>query len=263
MNPNSIIDDAAQPAGGQQDAGRSYNFEAKKDYFATIGLAATILLHRLNNVTARLGIELTRLRNCVDGNAGPAMDRIDDIEAAIKGLDELNKAVHALRDPHGVPEEIDVNSLLYEVWEALSKNYADVGCDFDLPDDIPPVHTEINLMAEVFRIVLENSFEAVDRQAGHIEIQTRCLDARISVKISDNGPGVPEGIRARLFQQPLKSANPGKGMGLWLANLFLSTRLGGDIQLWPAEAGQGSVVVMNIPVHETSDTSGDESDEQE
>ena len=66
--------------------------------------------------------------------------------------------------------------------------------------------------------LFENARAAVasdDARAGHVHIDAEAVDGALRLHVCDNGPGVPEEIRARLFE-PFASRSPG-GTGLGLA----------------------------------------------
>jgi signal transduction histidine kinase len=72
--------------------------------------------------------------------------------------------------------------------------------------------------------------DAVTTHAGHVHIDAEASPGALLLHVCDNGPGVPEEIRARLFE-PFASRSPG-GTGLGLAIVArIMTAHGGSVAL--------------------------------
>ena len=68
------------------------------------------------------------------------------------------------------------------------------------------------------RVVLNllfNACEAVSPSSGRIEVSSKTTTEGIEIRVTDNGPGIPESIRENLFQ-PFVSYGKEKGIGLGL-----------------------------------------------
>jgi signal transduction histidine kinase len=83
--------------------------------------------------------------------------------------------------------------------------------------------------------VLANALDAIDKARGDARVQVRVLpDARggVEVRISDEGDGLPEADRAKLFEPRFstKPAGRGSGLGLHLARRLMQ-RQGGEVFL--------------------------------
>ncbi|MBN1922056.1 MAG: HAMP domain-containing histidine kinase [Anaerolineae bacterium] len=219
-------------------------------------MAAAFLLHRINNELGLLGMRADRLRSLIGSTDSEALEYITGIERTARNLAELTRALEVLKKG-ATPEKLEINSLLYEVWENLVHDGKCDGAqiDWDLdPEIIPEIGANRGLLAEAFRLVLENALEANDHQRGHLRICTRHIvdDSEIVVEIEDNGKGIPPQVLERLFIQPVAStkddpARMGHGTGLWLVGLIL-TRLRGSIQILRTGFGQGTIVQITLPV---------------
>jgi signal transduction histidine kinase len=64
--------------------------------------------------------------------------------------------------------------------------------------------------------LLLNACEMVPHQVGHIDVNIQRLGSNVEIRVSDNGPGIPECIREKLFQ-PFVSHGKQHGSGLGLA----------------------------------------------
>ncbi|MFL5236065.1 MAG: ATP-binding protein, partial [Rhizomicrobium sp.] len=104
-----------------------------------------------------------------------------------------------------------------------------------LVDEVP---TDLLIDADpeqLFRItlnLLRNAEQAVDgNAAGEIRVSASRNGRRVLIHVSDNGPGIPEKARDRLFQPFAGSARTGgSGLGLVISR-ELARAHGGDISL--------------------------------
>lgn len=94
------------------------------------------------------------------------------------------------------------------------------------------VHAATNLLA--------NALDAVDDAGAPARVAVRVLRAEprpgVEVRISDEGVGIPEDVRARLFEPRITSKPPGRGTGLGLhLSRRLMARSGGEVFLVGAD----------------------------
>jgi len=71
-------------------------------------------------------------------------------------------------------------------------------------------------LERVFHNLVLNACEAVPANSGRIEVSTRQTDEGLEIRVADNGAGIPEEIRDRVFQ-PFVTAGKDNGIGLGLA----------------------------------------------
>lgn len=97
----------------------------------------------------------------------------------------------------------------------------------------------------LFNIVL-NACEAVYRASGIVSITASSSEKSLFVRIADNGPGIPEGIKGTLFDPFVSSDKPsGTGLGLAIAKKIVRDH-GGAIEV-EASSPQGSIIAINFP----------------
>jgi signal transduction histidine kinase len=106
---------------------------------------------------------------------------------------------------------------------------------------------------DVFRILfnLVHNAAAVARRSAalqQIHIAVECTDTTAIVTVADDGPGLPEAVRSRLFHRG-ESTTGGSGYGLAIAR-ELAERNGGVLEL--AEAARGTAFVIELPLEARS-----------
>jgi signal transduction histidine kinase len=104
---------------------------------------------------------------------------------------------------------------------------------------------------QLFRVLsnlCRNALQALEQQdgvEGHIRIAAQRNGPRVSMEVSDNGPGVPDKARTHLFQAFQGSARKGgTGLGLAVAQELVAAH-GGIIRL--SDTAEGATFVIEIP----------------
>lgn len=103
-------------------------------------------------------------------------------------------------------------------------------------------------LVQVMVNLLQNAKDA-SREAGGGAVRVRASRAgrMVEIAIEDEGPGIPQAIRARLFEPFATTKPPGKGTGLGLyTSYMLVTAMHGTLALEDAEDG-GARAVVSLP----------------
>jgi signal transduction histidine kinase len=218
----------------------------RQERISAIGRISTSIVHDLRNPLAAIygGAEML-----VDGQLPPgqvkrlatniynASRRIQDL------LQELADVARGGTDPQ---EVCSLREVVLGAWEPLRAQAESRNIDLRLnvPDDIE-VPLARARMERVFTNLMVNSLEAM-KASGAIDIAATRNGKAVYVDIVDSGPGIPPGIRSRLFQ-PFVSEGKRNGMGLGLA-LSRQTVLnhGGDLWLMPETSGGAHFRVFGV-----------------
>ncbi|WP_203337759.1 sensor histidine kinase [Nocardioides limicola] len=105
--------------------------------------------------------------------------------------------------------------------------------------------------------LIDNALDAVRASSAErvIEVAAHCADDTVSVSVSDSGPGVPESLRGKIFQEGFstkESARPGgRGVGLNLVRV-VCTRRGGRVRIdpTPPDSPWGATFTAELPLQE-------------
>ena len=226
---------------------RSENWRKR---ISSIGWLSTSIVHDLRNPlgTVFAGAEILmeldpaptqvkRLAVNIYRAAGRMRELLADLSAASSG-NELTSEICKIRDVITAASEAALPAAEKQSVQILN----------DVPGDIE-IALERSRIERVFFNLITNALEAMPH-GGNIRIGVRKADNCVLIEVEDTGPGIPRGIRDRLFE-PFVTAGKDHGLGLGLA-LSRQTVLdhGGD--MW-TEPSAGTRFVVRLPLKEDED----------
>jgi signal transduction histidine kinase len=160
-------------------------------------------------------------------NAGADADRLAQL---VTRLLELARADMAEADADAAT---DVALPLRRIADAWAERGLKIA--IDLPEALPRAAMPAPMLEAIVESLVENSRQA---GAGGVRMAAAELEGMILLTIADDGPGIPEADRARIFEPFFTSrrASGGTGLGLPIARSLLASH-GGTIALAAVEAG--------------------------
>jgi two-component system sensor histidine kinase HydH len=106
------------------------------------------------------------------------------------------------------------------------------------------VRVDADVLGRVLANLLRNSVEAFADVRVHARVAV--VDGALELTVADDGPGIPDELRERVFDPFVSTKERGTGLGLPLAVRVLGY-LGGSIELLPARA-RGAAFLIRVPV---------------
>jgi len=181
------------------------------------------------------GCSVRRLAKDIEQGA----NRISELVTAVKGFTYMDQA--RTPQPMNVGEGLR-NTLAVLTAKARSKSIA---VAIDVPENLPKVVGFGGELNQVWANLIDN---AVDAAASRVDIAVGREKAnRLIVRITDDGPGVPDDIRKRIFDPFFTTKPVGHGTGL---GLDISRRLveqNGGILDYQSEPGRTTFFV-DLPI---------------
>ncbi|MBI5524356.1 MAG: PAS domain S-box protein [Desulfarculus sp.] len=184
------------------------------------------------------------------------------IEQTLEGLSRIADIVRAMKEfSHPGSSEkapLDLNKALENTIIVAKNEWKYVAeVETALAPDLPAVPCLAGEIKQVFLNIIVNAAQAIGQTAkegsqakGKIGISTRAVSDRVEVRISDNGPGIPEAIVSRIFDPFFTTKEPGKGTGQGLAIAYgvVVDKHKGEL-LVNSQEGQGTTFIIRLPLH--------------
>ncbi len=175
----------------------------------------------------------------------------------VKGMLEHSRA------STGVKELTDINALADEYlrlsYHGLRAKDKSFNSDFkaELADDLPKINVIPQDLGRVFLNLINNAFYAVQKKEQmkiegykpNVTVKSKIKDGYINFAINDNGIGMNEATKAKVFQPffTTKPTGEGTGLGLSLAYDIITKGHGGSIDCESVE-GAGTTFIVKLPV---------------
>ena len=177
-----------------------------------------------------LGIRLT-----------PEGDALDEIAWLIGRPSQAAKAsVCARREP-----------LLETITELFRNSHTTIFWDLRIPAPLPELPMDKSALNRAFMNILTNAAEVLLQSHSpnpEVSITVTCQSALNLVRIdfADNGPGLSEEERSRLFEPYFSRKKGGTGLGLTIVRSIVTDHRG-YVRALPREGG-GAIITMELPL---------------
>ena len=139
-----------------------------------------------------------------------------------------------------------------EVANVAKPQFAKAGVALEAAGALEPLHVlgDRTLLKQALLNLTLNALEAISGQASRTEpgrVKLKCLrrNTAVTIRVEDNGPGIPAELRAKVFQLYFTTRPGGSGIGL--ATAFRIVQLHNGAMDFVSEAGRGATFVMELP----------------
>ncbi|MGH7710574.1 MAG: ATP-binding protein, partial [Gemmatimonadaceae bacterium] len=144
-----------------------------------------------------------------------------DIESAVSRISELVSSIKRFThmDRAQVPEPVDVGQLLTDTVTVLASKARrnSTSLKLQIEPDLPKVSGFGGELNQVWMNLIDNALDAVPNDGkGSVTVSAKREHGFVAVRVTDNGPGIPEEIRPRIFDPFFTTKPPGEGTGLGL-----------------------------------------------
>ena len=146
---------------------------------------------------------------------------------------------------------VDLNTLVMESIELVRRQFKrdEIEIVDELGSGLPLVNGESAQLQQIVINLLQNGRDALrgSRRSGLIRLKTRRLDNRVALSVEDDGPGIPEYIRDKVFEPFFITKEKGKGTGLGLS-ICQTIAHNHSGFMWLESSARGTCVVLDLPV---------------
>lgn len=196
------------------------------------------LAHELRTplTAVRASADLALLRP--DGDPAVRDDLLEIRSAAERMAEVISTLLDLARSPEADRESAKADPV--DVLAAVESLVPDrLGFETEIPDGCPPMAAPEDLAVRALAPLVDN---AVQHARSVVSIAVRPCAERLEIAVTDDGPGVSDDVRRRLFD-PGISGRGGTGLGLGIARR-VARSLGGDVVL---EDGSPTTFLLRLP----------------
>ena len=160
------------------------------------------------------------------------------IRTIIDEVNNINEMVSEFsnfaRLPSAKMENVNVVEMLKQLISFLSSSYKDIGFDINTPKDNILIFVDKNQIRRALLNIIYNSINAIKEAGkpdGRIEmaILLKRENNRVVIAVSDNGPGIDDEIKEKIFNPYFSKIGKGSGLGLAIVEKIVYDNKG---RLW-------------------------------
>jgi signal transduction histidine kinase len=138
-----------------------------------------------------------------------ATSRIHQLVSSIKRFSYMDRA--SVAEPVDVPQLLN-DTVLVLASKARSKS---ISLRLEVEPNLPKVLGFGGELNQVWMNLIDNAIDAAP-EGGQVTVSARREPGFVAVRVTDNGPGIPEDVRPKIFDPFYTTKPPGQGTGMGL-----------------------------------------------
>jgi signal transduction histidine kinase len=228
----------------------------RNESLAAVGQATTQVAHEIKNPLGSIRLGVSMLRDSVSGDK----DALRTIDLVERGVTHLNKLVIDVtefsREKPLARANVELDDLINRSLELVAERIQDKGTPVEKAFSARTLRGfwDADQLVQVFVNVIANAVDASPKE-GPIIIETQMVTETTPgsgsaetarVLISDQGNGMDQATRERIFEPFFSTKARGTGLGLAIVKQIIE-RHGGKISA-ESEAGKGSRFTIDLPL---------------
>lgn len=234
--------------------------ERLRDRLAALGEMAAAIAHEVKNPLAGIEVMAGLLKRRLTDNAEAQTMLADIIGEAKMANAIVLEVLDFVRPVRLQMEDVDVASILQDSLHMADSLVprGNVAVSVDVARDLPAVQGDGHQLRQVFTNLLTNAFEALSGD-GRLIVRAEAL-ARlplpaspdqpqgpgVEITVLDDGPGIPESMRERIFSPFFTTKPRGSGLGLAIVRKVVDAHEG-RIEVQPGHDGAGTCFRLLLP----------------
>lgn len=224
----------------------------RAERLAAIGEMSATIAHEIRNPLVSIG----GFANLIEKRLPPGSD-VDKyariIREQVQNLESiLNNILSLANPPKPKKQAVDVDQIIQQVVQVLNTamDRRNIALTLDLNCSDKRVSGDEKMLYQAFLNLLKNAMEALEalEYGGEISISSQCLNEKLEIKFTDNGPGVEPEIADKIFETFVTTKSGGTGLGLPIVRQIVESHHG-EIEI-KSVPNSGTTILLRFPVFE-------------
>lgn len=230
------------------------------DRLTEMGRMSAAIVHDLKNPLSIINQAAGWGRVVVEDSQGLADTDREELNKTFREIEEqtsrcktiTNQVLDFVRESRPEHKEFSLQALIQDTLRYLEPElkYVPLEVTTDLPQEEVTIQSDYQHLQQVLVNVLINAIHALlgnTEQTGQLHIALDEDNSKGSIRIRDNGPGIPDDVQEQIFELFYTTKPEGKGTGLGLPICRrIMQRLGGSIR-FESEMGKGTTFHISLP----------------
>jgi nitrogen fixation/metabolism regulation signal transduction histidine kinase len=210
--------------------------------------------HEIKNPLTPMKLHLQYLQMAIQKGDSNVADKINEVsKILIEQIDHLSLMAEEFSSfakmPIGSPEPCDIQDLL-QTCVGLFGAQSNMEIHLKTIEQPCIVMVDKSQVQRVFVNLLKNAQQAVkEGELSIVEIQLTINNDQLQVYFKDNGVGIDDTLKEKIFQPKFSTKNSGMGLGLAISRKILE-QVNGQIS-FESELNQGTTFCVSLPLYRT------------
>lgn len=244
-----------------QELERSAGLLAKTERDMAWREMAKQVAHEIKNPLTPMKLSIQYLERATKEYPEKAQELIPKISSTlIEQIDNLSQIANEFSNFATMPQASNEKLILNEIVETihdLFRKRDDMDINLIEPIDDLYVFADKNHLVRILNNLLKNAIQAIpDNKRGKIEIELKRAGNEAVIRISDNGTGIPDHMKDKVFTPNFTTKSSGTGLGLAISSNMIES-FNGRIY-FETKVGKGTDFYVSIPLMRLDDYFGDE-----
>ena len=220
----------------------------KSERLTTLGTLAAEIAHEIRNplMVVRLLFDSLRLEGVEDENKSKDLsvirEKLNHLEQIAGRILEFGKSRESFRKAVKLSEILEDAAVLVRL--KLEQSRINLSWDKLSGDEL--VFVDKGQIQQVLLNLMLNAVEVMP-DGGDLSIGTELKDGRANIYVKDQGGGIPENLRDRIFESFLTGRKDGTGLGLTISKRIMRAH-DGDLELVESGSG-GTTFCISLPLN--------------
>lgn len=201
-----------------------------------------VLRHNLRNDLNVIKIYAKRIEKGKSQSVELDARRVQNQSENLLEKAEKQRVLVSVLSNDTTPEPYEVDSWLENAVSAVSYEHPQAEITLDI-SALPMVMTTPKLESAVEELLV-NAIIHSDQEKPVVTLDVRTDESGVLIRVSDNGPEIPEIESGVLGEQEIDPLNHGSGIGLWLVH-WIVNQSGGDL-LFESNEPRGNTVIIKL-----------------
>lgn len=230
--------------------GREQSRAVANERLAAIGKMAAHVTHEIRNPLSSIGLNIELLEEELAGSGVPteAKNLLVSITREVERLEHLSEEyLRVARLPEPRMEAEDLAGVVRDIASFAKPEMDRAGLELvlDIPSEVPPVLFDESQIRQALLNIIRNAREAMS-DGGAIDLFVRAEGMGVVIGVEDRGGGIPDHLRARIFDPFFSTKGEGTGLGLAITRQIVEAH-GGSIACEPRDGGGTSFRIL-LPI---------------
>jgi signal transduction histidine kinase len=226
----------------------------QKERLAVLGQITATVAHEIRNPLGTVRTSIFSIEDAMEQHQFNRVARALKLaERNINRCDEIISELLGFSRPRALkPEPMDVDTWLKSLM-----------AEQDIPEGMTcqchfgagiVLSFDKESLRRAFINVITNAVQALEddqSQDHHLTVETKIVNNRLEIRVADNGPGIAEDLRDKIFEPLFSTKGFGVGLGLSIVKDIMENH-GGGVEI-STELGKGTTVCLWLPILDTKE----------